>query len=308
MKGFMSCIVLPMVLKNTVSTLLRAVGIHIDPRSALLAVTCFVFVPLCLLRNLSFLSYASLVGVAGEMYAVAFVIVRSLDGTYREGGKFWTSTRIRYRPMWKCGTSSFVLISTVVFCYMAHYNAPKYCNVLRNATEERWKAASMISFGVVAIMYASVMIAGYATFGNESSSFLLDSYAEDDVFALVAHFAITVGVALCFPLIFTALRDGMFQVLELPKGVSQFYIVTLLLFIPTIGIAMLLDDIGIVNALTGSMFGSFISLVFPGMFVFYAADWAIPNSWERCAALLLIVFGLVLASLGTTNVILHALG
>ncbi len=49
----------------------------------------FAILPLCLLDNLSALQATSFVGLLSILYTVAFVIKRSIDGTYLTGGEFF---------------------------------------------------------------------------------------------------------------------------------------------------------------------------------------------------------------------------
>jgi solute carrier family 38 (sodium-coupled neutral amino acid transporter), member 11 len=55
----------------------------------LVAMHLFPLLPLCLMKNLSALQYSSYVGVAGIVYTAAFVVLRSIDGSYAPGGRFY---------------------------------------------------------------------------------------------------------------------------------------------------------------------------------------------------------------------------
>ena len=55
---------------------------------AILAIASLVLMPLVLLRDLSALSFSSILGFAAVMYTAVFVVLRAVDGTYAEGGKY----------------------------------------------------------------------------------------------------------------------------------------------------------------------------------------------------------------------------
>ena len=67
------------------------------------------------------LSYTSLVGIAGEFFVAAFMLVRFLDGSYQPDGEFYKSTSERDRPdmgpdgeadYWGVNLTTFVLLGT----------------------------------------------------------------------------------------------------------------------------------------------------------------------------------------------------
>ena len=78
-----STVAYSMVLSDTIPKLLYAVtGITISRTQALLSLTSFALLPLCLLKDLRSLAPFSLVGVSGLFYTCIAMFVRRLDGTY----------------------------------------------------------------------------------------------------------------------------------------------------------------------------------------------------------------------------------
>ena len=56
---------------------------------AILGVTCAALLPLGLLRDLSALSFSSIVGIVAVLYLTGFSVLRALDGTCAPGGAFF---------------------------------------------------------------------------------------------------------------------------------------------------------------------------------------------------------------------------
>lgn len=76
-KTFLACLAYSMVLADTFSKLWRS-----DRTITLLAVTCFVLTPLCLMKNLKALAPFSALGVFGMAYTALAMTLRWLDGSY----------------------------------------------------------------------------------------------------------------------------------------------------------------------------------------------------------------------------------
>ena len=55
------------------------------------------------------------------------------------------------------------------------------------------------------------MIIGFKTFGGHSAGFILNNYSSKDIMATLGRLAIGGGILFGYPLTFTALRDGLFE-------------------------------------------------------------------------------------------------
>ena len=81
--------------------------------------------------------------------------------------------------------------------YVAHYNAPKFWNELKDRTRTKYNTVVASSFFISFIIYVIVATAGFYTFGGHSSGFILNNYANSDVLATIARVAIGLGVYVC---------------------------------------------------------------------------------------------------------------
>jgi len=293
----------------------------------LLGITALILLPLVLQRDLSCLSYASCVGVAGEIFVVGVMSARYLDGSYASPhGLYWNSTRAVDHPEFSSGTDvwhtsvmTFVLFGSMSTAFIAHYNAPKFYSQMRKdrhplqqplrgrgrATTSRFNIAVGIGFCFAWVIYLWVMSVGYLTFGEASEGLILNNYSEEDPWATAARVSIGFAVMFGFPLAFISLRDNTFSVFGLDEANGGvFYAVTFALLALITAAACVLHDLGLVNSLGGAVFGACITLIFPGVLAYLASrqkDGAKEFSkLEGSANLLLIGFGVVLLLVGST--------
>jgi sodium-coupled neutral amino acid transporter 11 len=97
----------------------------------IVAITVGLLLPLSLIKDLSALAFTSILGFSAIIYTVAFIIVRSLDGSYSlPDGRFLQQGVIAAMPafektsLWNFDFTSLVLASNLGLAYIAHYNAP----------------------------------------------------------------------------------------------------------------------------------------------------------------------------------------
>jgi amino acid permease len=106
------------------------------------------------------------------------------------------------------------LLSTIATAYVAHYNAPKFWTELKQRSMSRYNLVVYSAFGFAAIMYFIVMVIGFNTFGGNASGFILNNYSARDMLATLGRLAIGGGILFGYPLTFSALRDGCFDLLR----------------------------------------------------------------------------------------------
>jgi amino acid permease len=104
-----------------------------------------------------------------------------------------------------------VLASNLGLSYIAHYNAPAYFRELKEKT--KFKQMVFTSFGILTALYALVMGAGYATFGDTCQGNILLNYHPSDALSTLARFATLVSILVGFPLVFCGIREGVLSIL-----------------------------------------------------------------------------------------------
>lgn len=207
------------------------------------------------------------------MYCTIFMAIRYFDGSYAIGGKFYKTIASALLPSFdvkgtQFNSAIFILLSMMSTAYVAHYNAPRFWNGLKNPTLKRYTFVVNISFGFSFLMYMAVMWLGFLTFGGHSTGFILNNYSSKDNLATIARFAIGAGILGGYPLTFTALRDGILDMigvtdmsrrnqLTLPVTVSAFALIT--------SVALVLKNVGLVVAFSGALIGAMLIYSVPAI-------------------------------------------
>jgi len=213
---------------------------NIHPRSVHLALIIWVGVfPLCSLRDLAALAPFSMVGVGSVFFVAAFMVLRSLDGTYAPGGIYWTALVVlgHTDPIEEAaenpkGTSSplegFInagkLFGTLALGFCSHYNAAEYYKSLTLPTPAKFARTSTIAYATVAAVYSIVMISGQQTFGSDCKATILNNYHPSaDMGASMGRIAIAISLITSFPLIFSGLRRSALDALgvNVPSGTPK---------------------------------------------------------------------------------------
>lgn len=320
-KTAFTCISYAIVIGESLSHTLHFFDLEgpLTTRSVTLMITVVVvLLPLILQRDLSLLSYTSLIGVLGELIVLIFMTTRYLDGSYQPGGKFYNSTLPEHQPsfpegvdLWGVSITTFVLFGSLSTAFLAHYNAPKFYSQLRRHSPERFNISVGVAFLFSYVVYVWVMIVGYLTFGSACNGLILNNYSDEDPGAVVARIAILVAVVFGFPLSFTGLRDNTISTFGLDGYRKRvFFFTTVMLLVPITTLGCAIDSLGLVNSLGGALMGSTITLIFPGLLCYMAfkqgQDKNELASYEKWGALVLVVLGAILVTFGSTISIMKA--
>jgi amino acid permease len=193
-----------MILADTFKILLASVGINLSRSNTLFGVTGFILLPLCLLKNLSSLAPFSLLGIIGMAYTALAMTLRYIGGGYKlPDGKFLSGVAANLQPSF--GTigaqgvfrpSSLILISSLSTAFMAHFNAPKFYNELKNNTMKRYNTVVATSFAASIAIFSTMAAMGFLTFGQAASGFILNNYSVAD--RLIGLSRIAVAMSLVF--------------------------------------------------------------------------------------------------------------
>lgn len=175
------------------------------------------------------------------------------------------------------------MISTA---YVAHYNAPKFWNELKDQSMPRYNTVVASAFGFALCIYLAVMWTGFLTFGGNSKGFLLNNYASSDRFATFARLAIGAGILFGYPLTFSALREGVMDVLKIPDGAPRDKATTPLTIImlgAITSLALVLKNVGLVVAFGGALIGAMLIYFVPAVMNINNIKFEAEKAWENDA-------------------------
>ena len=152
--------------------------------------------------------------------------------------------------------------------YVAHYNAPKFWNELQYPTTQRYTWVVVAGFSLAIVSYVIIMSMGYLTFGGNSSGFILNNYSKNDSLAMGARLAVGIGIICSYPFTFSALRDGIAEVIgisEEAKNRVYFHYINLMLFIVITSLTTRLRSVGTIVSFSGCLIGSLFIYVIPAI-------------------------------------------
>jgi len=297
------------------SGVMPAFGLVMSRSQCLFALTLFPILPLCLLKNLSALSKSSMFAVVAVIYTAVFMCCRAADGSYKEGGAFFADLSAELRPkppaddhLWTIGPPSLALVNGLALAFIAHYNGCKYYRELEHHTPARLSQYTALAMGICAVLFGSTMYAGFHTFGTNADSVILQNYSERDSLANVARVGMGLSIVASFPLMFSGLREAVITLIKQtdPPHAADWDLVwkqdalSVVLLSVLTGVALVVQDAGIVVGLVGAICGSAVIYIVPctlyasAIRSFLGEENGPKLLWLR----LLTAFGIVLAIAG----------
>ncbi|CAM9335203.1 unnamed protein product, partial [Ectocarpus fasciculatus] len=270
---------------------LQAPAVLATRNGALVFLSAVVLLPLSLLNSLSALAPLSALGLFGTLFTAIMIGVRYFDGSYGYSnidslestglGRFLSDIPISNHPsfnLWRRNTgdwgallssASFILLSMFNTAYVAHYHAPRIYAELETKNMNTFNLITGLSFGLSSIVFVAMMSLGFLTFGGNSKGFILNNYASTDSFAAASRLAVGLTLLSGYPILFTALKDGIIDVFNAKEKSKNFpkstKLVTALLLSIVTSLAMKFKDVSFLVSFAGALCGSMIMFVFPSL-------------------------------------------
>jgi len=227
-----------------------------------LASTLAITLPLCHVRNLSRLSFTSVLGLVIIAFVIMYVLSDFLGNLNLAYVNF--SGNIARLDM---GIFQTIAISNSAF--QAHYNAPKIFNEL-GCNLQAHACATVLSFGVAFAVYSSFAVAGLGLFGTSVRGNVLNNYPADGNFVILwAWLGMAFSIIFTFPLVFTSGRDSLISLLPAlqrackRQPMKTHVVLTSSLVMATAMVACMVQDVSLVIALAGATIGSLLCWIFP---------------------------------------------
>eukprot|EP01084_Bolivina_argentea_P124366 220382_1 len=284
----------------------------------------------------------SFVGLLSILYTVAFVIKRSIDGTYLVGGEFFKTISSELRipannelsivGPWRINHGTVTFMNIACLAFTAHYNGVQYYEELESRSISKYFRVLGAGMCFAYIVFSTVMIFGYRTFGPASQALLLNNYHRtEDKLAAIARLALGFSVLCSFPLTFAALKTSLFDLIgdvvnKLPQvqASSMHRTVSNTLFQKAVAVLLLAsiitiacnqseEDLGLVVGLIGAILGNVVSHVIPAILNLHLFSrkrlGASSQPWfhgEKTVNGILLVAGIVFMVVGTKMAFMEA--
>ncbi|XP_064611392.1 sodium-coupled neutral amino acid transporter 7-like [Liolophura sinensis] len=241
-------------------------------REVTICVTSVIFIlPLCFPKRIDFLKYVSALGVVGIVYVAVMVVVKYvLPHTPAEG--------VRASP--KSWLDVFTVVSVICFGYQCHVSiVPIYACLDKRNIKEYSKTIS-VAILLCVLSYSVTATCGYWTFGDRVNSDILLSY-NPDTEVIIAVILIAVKTYTTYPILNFCGRAALESIwMDLCHTTAEQaalgektrrIITTLIWFIATLVLSIVIPNIGVVIDVLGSLAAIFI-FVFPGMCLLKAVE------------------------------------
>jgi amino acid permease len=232
------------------------------------AATLLFFLPLGLLRKLDALKYTSFFGCLASLFAGVLTVY--VYGWEPKGSLLPDESRddlgIR---VFGFPVSFWAAVPITNVAYTAHYNAPRFYQELRGRSLKRIGAVATGAMGFSMLLYGTVGIAGYLTFGTQTLGNVLKNYAPGFPLAVGARLALAIVVILTCPLAAHSLRSSILTLAygdqyttdNAPNRIIWGIACAVVLFCGVVG--TLFTKVEVVLAYKGGIFGSMMVYIFP---------------------------------------------
>jgi amino acid permease len=315
------------VLSQTLQSLLETINIHWSRVTCLIFITVVVLLPLCLMKDLDALAPFSALGVASVGIAMVAMLIRCFDGSYQPGGIYHDEIAAEYQPSFGHETHQWSIKVLPYVCmifqsWVMHYNTPRFYMELKDATIPRFAQAVGCSFGLSTAIYIVISAAGFWTFGSNSASYILNNYSPDDPLATASRVGVFLSTLLVYPLAFIGVRDGCLDLFQVPMRLHlqtssttrNLNMVSVIILTILMILAIFFHDLGLINAVGGGAFATFLCFVFPALMLRQAVqqsprrddDVNEEEQHEVWFAMFLMVIGVVLGIVGVWQSIAEA--
>ena len=237
------------------------------------AFSALFFLPLSLLRSLDSLKLTSWLALAATLYA-GFITVyelaaapeSSLTPAEKAAGRESMRSSVEYAGF---PLGAFAALPIINVAFTAHYNAPRYFLELSRRSVARFGAVCAAALAVSLLVYASVGVCGYLSFGDLTAGDVLENFADAYPLAVGARGALLVVLASCYPKVQHSVRDGL---LRLCRGLTtdsaptnELVGCTLVVVGMSTLVGTLLHQVEVVLAYKGAVFGSLMVYVWPAL-------------------------------------------
>ena len=237
-----------------------------------LLITILFYFPLSLLRRLDGLKYTSAVSCLASIYAgvlTCVVYFYAPTGAMLPDETNAVPSLREHLHLFAFPVSFWEAVPIVNVAFTAHYNAGRYYQELSNRSTKRIAIVSFGAIGTTLLLYATVGVTGYLTFGRLSSGNVLENYAPGYALAIGARIALALVVTSTMPLVMHSLRSALFSLFwenkyttdTAPRGLLAALAVGILVTCGIIGV--LCTKIEVVLAYKGGIFGSCLVYIFP---------------------------------------------
>ena len=268
------------IIKDTVPTVLGVSDAGFRRELVLIVFSLVIMVPLSMQRDMASLSIWSFISVLADVILVGFVAgFAPIEETVSDAGGFGAV----FASNW-INPTLFVGLGVLSTAMACQHSAFIVSGSLRNRTSNRWKCVTVSSITFSAILCSVMGICGFLGFLDNTKGNVLNNFPAGSVAANGARCLLAITMFFTYPMesfvarhVFVMLvHQGDMDAAHNEGGrdgggllcLNRRRLWTLAIYILALIPALFLNDLGPVLSITGSLGGSCISYIAPGMVYF----------------------------------------
>lgn len=269
-----------LIIKDTIPSVL-GIENRFERTLIMIATSVTIMLPLSMQRDMASLSFTSLISVLADVVLVGFITAYSpIKDTVEEAGGF-----VEVLEQDGVNPTLFIglgILSTAMAC---QHSAFIVSGSLENKTMSRWSKVTAFSIGISAILCAILGVSGYLGFLEETEGDVLNNF-QDSLVAHAARLLLAITMFFTYPMESFVARHVLVQLFHngdldgrdlSPGGGTDgqeaggyfcfnrrqtwSFAIYLMALLP----ALIVDDLGPVLSITGSLGGGCIAYMGPGL-------------------------------------------
>eukprot|EP01059_Diplonema_ambulator_P030877 TRINITY_DN5475_c1_g1_i1.p1 TRINITY_DN5475_c1_g1~~TRINITY_DN5475_c1_g1_i1.p1 ORF type:complete len:455 (+),score=105.63 TRINITY_DN5475_c1_g1_i1:50-1414(+) len=263
-------------------------------------------------RSVTELKFTSVLAFVTIIYVVIVVVIRLIDP---ESGHPHVDSSVK---AFDFGTDIFRAIPLFSVSYGCHYNIPVFYEDLEDRNPTKMRNIIMVAIIIISSTYTVIAYAGYLHFGSQVPSYILQysgsggsgsesadhQFGANDTIVNIARLGMFFHFAFVYPLICVACRRSINLFLNRDLDAIpwiQLILQSALIVACSVGLSIAMGDIGVILDFSGSLFGVFLILTFPGLLMIKLSkdDALFPTKPNLIISYCLVVCGLIFTVCGT---------
>lgn len=273
-----------LIIKDTVPVVLGfsevGEGSFVETELIMVVTTLIIVLPLSMMRDMASLTFTSVLSVLADVILVGLVMFFSpINTTIQDNGGFWQVVE----DNWINGRL-FIGLGVLCDAMAMQHSVFIVSNSLRDPTPARWSLVTFRSIGSAAILCLMLGVAGYLGFLEETQGDILNNFDSGSLVANTGRTLLACTMLFTYPMEVLVARQVLVQLLfngdmdggrigpngekqPLPKlfGLfGRYELVTLGIYLGTLLPALVVDDLGPILSLTGSLGASFVAYIAVG--------------------------------------------
>ena len=287
-----------LIIKDTVPPIVRsAFNLHTSNSSSdnaiyqnlvLILSSLFIILPIALKRDMASLSIFSSFSVSADVVLTIFIIAYApiRSSVQQAGGLRHILSHNSIQP-----STLFIAVGILSTAMSCQHSCFIISESLENKTQKRWAKVTGSSLFVAGFLTAVLGVAGYLGFLDHTQGDVLNNFDQDRFEANFARFLLAITMFFTYPMesfvarhvLVVLFHDGDMDGLHSPTNeegndtsvsqrekkfclcLNRRHVLSISIFLATLVPAVLLSDIGPVLSITGSIGGSCLCYIAPGL-------------------------------------------